>query len=216
MKLRNLLVWFLAFWVTACSTAPAPPDWQLRARQAIDRYGRAWLEGDTKQTDALFVEARGAIAVTGQLPLDARLGLIRCAYHVAVLDSTCQWNSRDLQGPDLHYAFLIEGRWDAIDPQHIDPRYRALIAARNPAQQTTALQAIVDPLSRLIAAGALFKRAESGPVVIQIAIDTASSAGWRRPLLVWLRVAHERAQQRGDAQAVADLQRRIAMVIREE
>lgn len=215
MNLRNISALALAFWLAACSTAPAPPDWQLRAHQAIDNSGRAWLEGDSKRADITFAEARSAIAATGQLHLDARLDLIRCAHHVAALDTQCQWNNRDLQGADLHYARWIEGRWDAIDPQHLDARYRPLLAAQTPAQRTAALQGIADPLSRLIAAGLLFKKAEANPEVVQIALDTASAEGWRRPLLAWLRVAQERARQASDAKAVADLQRRIEMLLGE-
>ena len=216
MNLRNFSVLALAFWLAACSTAPAPPDWQLRAHQAIDNSARAWLEGDSQRADTTFAEARSAIATTGQLHLDARLDLIRCAHHVAALDTQCQWNSRDLQGADLHYARWIEGRWDAIDPQHLDARYRPLRVAQTPAQRTAALQGIADPLSRLIAAGLLFKKAEATPEVIQTAIDTASAEGWRRPLLAWLRVAQERAQKNGDIKAAAEWQRRIKLVIREE
>jgi hypothetical protein len=43
-------------------------------------------------------------------------------------------------------------------------------------------------------------------------VDTASAQGWRRPLLAWLGLQQQRAQQAGDAEAVARLARRIALV----
>ena len=45
-----------------------------------------------------------------------------------------------------------------------------------------------------------------------VAIDTASAQGWRRPLLMWLGVAQQRAQAAGNAAEAARLQRRIDLV----
>jgi hypothetical protein len=45
-------------------------------------------------------------------------------------------------------------------------------------------------------------------------VDTASAQGWRRPLLAWLGLQHQRALQAGDAEAAAGLQRRIDLVMR--
>jgi hypothetical protein len=47
-------------------------------------------------------------------------------------------------------------------------------------------------------------------VIVQ-AIGTASSQGWRRPLLAWLGVQAQRAEQAGDAEEAARLRRRIAI-----
>ena len=63
--------------------------------------------------------------------------------------------------------------------------------------------------------GHLVDPAGSVPVpgaTIELASDTASAQGWRRPLLAWLKVQALRAQQGGDAAALQALQRRIALV----
>ncbi len=75
--------------------------------------------------------------------------------------------------------------------------------------QRCSVGGIEDPLSRLVAAGVLLRRGEATPDTVQLAVDTASARGWRRPLLAWLRVAQERAQAGGAADEVARLQRRI-------
>jgi hypothetical protein len=49
--------------------------------------------------------------------------------------------------------------------------------------------------------------------VIEQAVNTASSQGWRRPLLAWLRVQLQRAQAAGAEQEAARIQRRIELVL---
>jgi hypothetical protein len=49
------------------------------------------------------------------------------------------------------------------------------------------------------------------PADIANAADTASNQGWRRPLLAWLGVQEQRAQAAGDAAAVQQIRRRIAL-----
>jgi hypothetical protein len=44
-------------------------------------------------------------------------------------------------------------------------------------------------------------------------MDTASAQGWRRPLLAWLNVQAQRAEQGGDSEEAARLRRRIALTV---
>jgi hypothetical protein len=48
--------------------------------------------------------------------------------------------------------------------------------------------------------------------VLQIAVDTASSQGWRRPLLAWLNVQLLLAERAGAVAEAERLRRRIALV----
>jgi hypothetical protein len=74
------------------------------------------------------------------------------------------------------------------------------------------VQAIDDPLSRLIAIGVLFQAGKASPPMIALAADTASSQGWRRPLLAWLKVQAMLAQRAGDGEEAQRLARRIRLV----
>jgi len=76
----------------------------------------------------------------------------------------------------------------------------------------TAVQGIEDPLARLIAVAVLFQAGKASPPMIDAAAETASSQGWRRPLLAWLKVQALRAERAGDATEAQRLQRRIALV----
>jgi hypothetical protein len=48
---------------------------------------------------------------------------------------------------------------------------------------------------------------------IDLAVETASAQGWRRPLLAWLGVQLKRQQASGEADAAATTQRRIDLVL---
>ena len=76
-----------------------------------------------------------------------------------------------------------------------------------------ALLAIKDPLSRLVAAGVLFKMSLGDPAVMALAVDTASEQGWSRPLLAWLHLQAQRAELSGDMEESARLRRRIGLVL---
>jgi hypothetical protein len=73
------------------------------------------------------------------------------------------------------------------------------------------LAAVADPLSRLVAAGAMLQAGRIAPPDIAIATDTASAQGWRRPLLTWLGVSAQRARAAGDTAELARIERRIAL-----
>ena len=67
-------------------------------------------------------------------------------------------------------------------------------------------------MSRLVAAGVLFRMGRITPAGIAAATDTASANGWRRPLLAWLGVEAARADAAGDRDAAARIRRRIELV----
>jgi hypothetical protein len=66
-------------------------------------------------------------------------------------------------------------------------------------------------LARLVAVGVLFQAGRASPPAIALAVDTASSQGWRRPLLAWLKVQLELAERAGDSEAAERLRRRIGV-----
>jgi hypothetical protein len=66
-------------------------------------------------------------------------------------------------------------------------------------------------VSRLVAAGVLFRRNQATPELLALAAATASEQGWRRPLLAWLGVAAQRAEQAGAVEEVQRLRRRMAL-----
>ncbi len=205
-----LLLVFGALLVACAGTAP-PPDWQLNAHGSLERAQEAYLSGNSGVEAIEFARVRTEIARTGRADLLARAELARCATRVASLVlEDCTGFDRlaiDAGAPEQAYARYLAGQLHAQDAALLPPQHRALAA-----QGAGALAAIEDPLSRLVAAGVLMRSGRADPLTIALAIDSASAQGWRRPLLAWLGVQAQRAEQSGDSAEVARIRRRIALV----
>lgn len=199
--------------LAACAGSPAPSNWQANARSALDYATIAYLSGDSRLAERDFARARAEIARTGRPDLLARAELVRCATRAASLEfDDCpgyQALAQDAGAAERAYAELLAGRWTQVDSALIPLQYRQMLAA--PADPTT-LTGMTDPVSRMIAAGLLFRYGQLSPEGISIATETASAEGWRRPLLAWLGVQAQRAKAAGDVEGAAKIQRRITVV----
>ncbi len=213
MFARAAALAILAMLLAGCAGGPPPPDWQLNAQGAIERAQQAYLSGQGKVEQVEFARARSEIARTGRGDLLARAELVRCATRVAslVFEPCSEFDAwqRDAAAPEQAYARYLLGQATPQDAALLPPHHRPLVA---PNATGAALDAIEDPLSRLVAAGVLLRSNRADPQAITLAIDAASSQGWRRPLLAWLGVQARRAEQAGDVAALERIQRRIQLV----
>ncbi len=194
----------------ACASGPKPPDWQLEAKGSMERSVAAYMEGNSRVEMAELGRARSQLARTGRADLMATVELLHCATRVAslVFEPCAGFEKLRQDAPEAQraYADYLRGQ---LPPQSI-----ALLPAPQRAAaggDAGAVQGIADPLAQLVAAGVLLQTGKVSPAVIAQAIDTASSQGWRRPLLAWLNVQAQRAEQGGDVQEAARLRRRIAL-----
>lgn len=196
--------------LASCGSRPQAPDWQVDAHGTLQRYEQAYLAGDTRAADAEFTRARRDLAATGQASLVARAELTRCALQVAslVLEGCAGFEPLrvDAGAAERAYADYLQGA--AVDAALLPAQHRPAVAGRASA---AALAQIADPLSRLVAAGVVLRTGHADPQVLQVAVDTASSQGWRRPLLAWLGAQLKLAEQRGTADEAERLRRRIAL-----
>lgn len=212
---RQVLCALSAALLAGCASTPAPPAWQANAHGALQSFSFAYLRGNTRVAEIEFARARSELASTGRASLVAQAELIRCAARVASLEfDPCtgfQALAEDA-GPAEHgYAAYIAGRWQGLDPSLLPAHHRALLTTRA-AGAGSQLAGIDDPLARLVAAGAMLQNGRLAPDDIELATETASSQGWRRPLLAWLGVQAQRAQQAGAHESYAQIQRRIDLV----
>lgn len=202
--------------LAACAGAP-PPDWQSNAHGALKGFTASYLSGDGKAAEAEFVRARGEIASTGRLDLMARAELLRCATRLASLElDDCpafQALAADADPRDRAYADYLGGRWQGLERTLLPAQHQAVLALSATQAEAPVLAAMDDPLARLVACAALLRQTRLGPGGIELAVQTASSQGWRRPLLAWLGVQLQRSQQAGDLAGAARLQRRIDLVL---
>jgi hypothetical protein len=202
-----------ALLLAACAGAPVPPDWQANALEALRNFSAAYNAGDTRLAAQEFARARAEIARTGRPDLLARAELVRCAARVASLEfddcAAFEALAADSGPQERAYAAFLAGRWQGVDPALLPAQHRALIGG---AADAGTLAAIADPMSRLVAAGVLFRLGRLAPAGIAAAAETASANGWRRPLLAWLGVEAARAEAAGDGAAAARIRRRIELV----
>lgn len=204
--------------LSACAGGAQPPNWQSQSHAALERFRQQYLEGDTRKAERSFAESKAALASTGKPELAARLELVRCALGTAALDVEACLGFESVRGDatvaEQAYGDFVSGRLDERDTPKLPSQYRAVASARDDVARNKAMQQIADPVSRLVAAGALFRLAQLSPDGLSAAIETASEQGYRRPLLAYLSVQARLAQSAGDTAALQSIQKRIELVYR--
>jgi hypothetical protein len=199
----------IALLLAGCASKPAEPSWRTNAAGSLDSFTAAYLKGDSAIAAYDFARARSEMASTGRADLVAHAELVRCAVRVASLEvGECDGFAAlaaDASAEERAYAAYLSGRWQGLNPALLPEQHRSIAAG------TGALAGMADPLSRLIAAGAMLQAGRIAPPDIAIATDTASAQGWRRPLLTWLGVSAQRARAAGDTAELARIERRIAL-----
>jgi hypothetical protein len=197
--------------LAACAGKPRAPDWQMNAHDALERYVAAAMAGSDRAAAAEFARARGELASTGQPALVARAELTRCAVLLAslVIEPCTGFDAlrADAPAPEQAYGDYLAGRLPSSRSELLPPQHRAVARSASLAD----VEAIADPLARLVAAGVLFRTGRATPQVLEVASDTASAQGWRRPLLAWLGVQLRRAEAAGATQEAQRLRRRIEL-----
>ncbi len=199
--------------LAACATPP-PPQWQAEARKSIEQYQGAFLRGESKLADRYFAEAQTALASGADPELMHSAALVRCALGTATLDfELCASIARSAMGAeDRTYLAFLNGAWRNLDVDALSTQYRNVVKRRNDAERNRALTEIADPLSRLIAAGVLYKLGQISPAGIDSAIDAASSQGYRRPLLAWLIVRENLPATAADPALLRRVRERIKLL----
>ena len=196
--------------LAACGSKPQAPGWQMNAHGALERFEQAWLAGQTRAADAEFARARRELAATADATLVARAELTRCAVQVAslVFEPCAGFEPlrADAAPAERAYADYLQGT--RVSPELLPVQHRSVAGGTADAK---AVQAIQDPLSRLVAAGVLLRSGRGSPELMQVAADTASRQGWRRPLLAWLGAQLQLAERRGAQDQAERLRRRIAL-----
>jgi hypothetical protein len=211
MKFAVLLA--AALLLSACASRPKTLDWQLEAKSAMERSVAAYLEGNDASGRVELAElarARSQLSRTGRADLLATAELLHCATRVAslVFEPCTGFEAlrQDAAPAERAYADYLRGQLQPQDIALLPPQQRAAAAG-----DAAAVKGIADPLSQLVAAGVLLQSGQASPAVMAQAIESASSQGWRRPLLAWLGLQAMRAEQGGDTQEAARLRRRIAL-----
>lgn len=213
---KSIVIPALTLLLAGCGNNPPVPDWQMNAKNGIERATAAYMEGNSRVEAAEYKRAREAVSSTGKIDLIIRAELTRCAARVAslVFGDCIDYDklAQDASPADRAYAAYLAGRATAADIALLPPQHQAVAAAVTDAAAASAVQAITDPLSKLVASGAVFEAGKASPQLLADAVDTASAQGWRRPLLAWLGVQALLAEQAGDTVEAQRIHRRINLI----
>jgi predicted small lipoprotein YifL len=215
MKILLTLVTLIA--LTACgSGGPPPPDWKTDAADLIERYKKHALLGENTLAERYFQQALLATGGAGRVADTARLWLVRCATRRAMLIDDACTEYADLariesNAADQAYYQFLTLNWEASDVSLLPKHHRDLVTAA-PGSRPALLARVEDPLARLIGASLLVMRQEADAATLTIAAETASSQGWRQPLLTYLKLQEKQAATRGNSADQLRLARRIQMV----
>ncbi len=215
--MKTLLALASLVMLTACgSGGPPPPDWKTDSADLIERYRKHALLGENTLAERYFQQAVAATGGAGQVAETARLWLVRCATRRAMLiDDACA-EYAELAGvapnaADQAYYQFITLRWDGLDVAQLPAQHRDLVRA--PAGKRHAvLEKIDEPLARLLDASLLVMRQEADASTLEVATETASSQGWRQPLLTYLKLQQKQAAAQGNLPEQVRLARRIQLV----
>jgi hypothetical protein len=203
--------------LTACgSGGPPPPDWKTEAADLIERYKKHALLGDNTLAERYFQQAVVATGGAGRVADTARLWLVRCATRRAMLiDDACTeyvvLARIEPDAADQAYYQFITLHWDAVDIAHLPVQHRSLVTAPTD-KRNEVLNQISDPLARLLDASLLVMRQESDAATLALATETASSQGWRQPLLTYLKLQEKQAAKLSNAAELDRLTQRIQLV----
>jgi hypothetical protein len=215
--MKTLIALSCLILLSACgSGGPPPPDWKTDSADLIERYKKYALLGDNVLAERYFQQAVAATGGAGRVADTARLWLVRCATRRAMLiDDPCT-EYADLariepDKADQAYYQFITLRWDAIDIGRLPAQHRALV--NTPAgKRNEVLNQISDPLARLLDASLLVMRQEGDATTLSLAAETASSEGWRQPLLTYLKLQEKQAVEQGNAAEMDRLAQRIGLI----
>ena len=210
--------------LAGCASGPKPADWQIESKAAIERALAAYFEGSSRSSRAEAAEvarARNQLARTGQPEQLANAELLLCASRVASLDFSSEGRCPAFEVLRLDATPAQRAYADYLVGRSLSAQETALLP---PLQQTALrssslqpLQSANDPLALLVAAGVRLKSEEIPGRFgltssdLALASDTASSQGWRRPLLAWLGVEAKNARLAGNTALAERLQRRIVL-----
>ena len=202
---------------TACgSGGPPPPDWKTDSADLIERYKKHALLGENTLAERYFQQAVTATGGAGRVADTARLWLVRCATRRAMLiDDACteyaDLASIEPNAADNAYYQFITLRWDVTDASLLPSHHRDLVRAPTGKKQVL-LSQVSDPLARLLQASLLIMRQESDLATLTLATETASSQGWRQPLLTYLKLQEKQAEAQGNRAEQTRLTKRIQLV----
>jgi len=211
--MKNVLCILSCFLLLCGCSAKNVPDWTRTSFNQLESYKKNFLQGKLSLAEMNFQKAVEEIKTSGDFDLLEKAYLTRFALHTAILD---EFNDRDYQKleaiephtENAHFHAFLKGDFRRVDEKYLPPHYQPIIKAfkkGNPTATDAAIAAIPSPLSRLIASGIAVRANQYREATLTMAIRTASEQGWKRALLVYLKLLqdyYESINERNKAEVI--------------
>jgi len=114
-----------------------------------------------------------------------------------------------------NYYLFIKGD-AALDVSLLPECYRPFwtaLRSGDAAEAAGAINAIDDPLSRLIASGLAVRHRLESEAILRTAVETASRNGWKMALLAWLERLRSFHEAAGEAEKASAIRSRIDLIL---
>jgi hypothetical protein len=216
-KVLYLLASFLL--LAGCSTK-ATPDWIKTSHHQLESYKKQSLQGQDRLAEISFQKTVSEIKSGGDIRLLQIAYLTRYAVQISVLEGFDDLEYLRLAAVEPHsenvyfHAFL-KGAFDRVDERYLPQQYRSFLHACKNGKQVEIdieIEAIEDPLSKLIAASLVVQKQLYHETTLNAAIRTASEQGWKKALLVYLKKLRDFYGSRADRKKAGLTQQRIDLI----
>lgn len=220
--MKRILILWMVLIIAACGSSARVPDWKDNASRHLEDYKSHFLAGKEDASEPHFFKARKEIAAGNDLQLLATVYLTKYALHAASLESFETSDFAKLQrlepnAANMAYCHFLKGNFSAVDARVLPSRYTGVLKAavsRDVKSAGREINAIDDPLSRLIASGVWVRYLPYNEDLLWMAVNTASANGWRRPLWAYLEKLQAYYLEHGDQSKVEAIKLRLNLMQR--
>jgi len=219
--MRKILTVVIVIFICSCGLNQKHiPEWKDTFFRQLENYKVNFLAGKEDVSEPHFDKARKAVSGGNDLNFLARIYLNKYALHTAALEDFD--NNEFVRINKLHpiasnYAYYnyLKGNFATVDDNLLPSQYSSFIKlARNKdlAKAVQEIPSIDDPLSRLIACGIWVKYLPYDENILQIAINTSSDNGWKRPLWAYLIKLQKYYFDRGETAKAESIKERLELL----